>query len=436
MRGRWTASLCAVLGIWAASAAAQEPAWRPVALPPVVAHSGPAGSSPSLAATLGRPIATLGRPIPLDPTGAADAGVATASYPGSTGPIIRAQAPADGPPAVPPPGVPAVPAVPAIPPPGAPPDDIYSRPPGAPVAAPQGGFWGRCGEVFGFGTGAPCGCGGVFLQSDHAFDGFISPVTNPSEFEDPRSLTELRPIFIFQTTPHSNPFARGADIEFFGLQGRVALTERLSIVMQKFGWVHLDPSKDSPFEDVTGSTEIDIGPKFTFYRCEQTGTLAAAGLTFEIPAGPNRVFQGTGDLGLRPYLSFAQNFGRSSYGSFNFMNTFGYNFGVDSKRSDNFFSSWHLDYDIANAHKIYPLLELNWRYYSTNGKQAPLNFEGGDLFNFGSQHVSGQSTLTLGPGVRYKFCEWAQIGTAFEFPIIRRKDLEEFRWTIDLIFRY
>jgi hypothetical protein len=42
----------------------------------------------------------------------------------------------------------------------------------------------------------------------------------------------------------------------------------------------------------------------------------------------------------------------------------------------------------------------------------------------------------LAPGVRYKFTEWLQVGTAVEFPVIRRKDLEEFRWTIDLIFRY
>jgi hypothetical protein len=432
MRGTWTASLIAVFGIWVAGAAAQDAGWRPVAAPVAVAQSRPAGSAQEPAATLGRPIATLGRPVLVDP-GPSDGGVSAAGYEPPGGPIIRAQAPADGPPAVPPPGVPAVPgpaAVPAIP--SGPAGDIYAQPLGPTSPTPPAGdFWGRCAEVFGFGTNNR-----NFLQSDHAFDNFISPVTNPFQFEDPRSLTELRPIFIFQETPHSNPLFRGTDVEFYGTQARVALTPRLSIVMQQFGLVHISSEPGAPIEDRTGLSEIQIGPKFTFWRGEQTGTLAAVGLTFDIPAGPNRVFQDTGNLTLRPYLSFAQNFGRTSYGSFNFMSTFGYNFGTDNSRSDNFISSWHLDFDVGNCHKIYPLIELNWRHYTANGKVNNFDFEGGDLFNFGSEHIAGKDEVNFGPGVRYKFCEWAQIGTAVEFPIVRRKDLEEFRWTLDFILRY
>ena len=141
-------------------------------------------------------------------------------------------------------------------------------------------------------------------------------------------------------------------------------------------------------------------------------------------------------LGHTRLIELAQAFGRTSYGTFDFMNTFGYNFGVDNKRSDNFFSSWHLDFDVANAHKIYPLVELNWRHYTNNGNANDFNFEGGDLFNFGSKHVAGKNLLTLGPGIRYKFTEWAQIGTAVEFPLSNDKQLESFRWTFDMIFRY
>jgi hypothetical protein len=39
--------------------------------------------------------------------------------------------------------------------------------------------------------------------------------------------------------------------------------------------------------------------------------------------------------------------------SFNALNTFGYAFG-DSGRSDYFYNSFHLDYDVANAHRFYP----------------------------------------------------------------------------------
>lgn len=419
MRGRWTAGLSAVLGIWVAGAAAQEGSWRPVADPAAAVGRPPA-------ATLGRPIASLGRPVALGTVAPAVGPTAPAA---SLGPVIRCQAPD-----VPPPGVPAVPGVPAIPAgPAGPSADIYSNPPAPGPVEGGTGFWNKCGEFFGFG----CGCAGQgFLRSDHCFDNFISPVTNPSEFEDPRSLTEVRPIFIFQETRHHNFFFHDADFESYNLQARVAITDRLSVVLQEFGFVHIDPGSGSTFSDVTGFSEVDIGPKFTFWRNEQTGTLAAAGLTFEIPAGPRKVFQDTGDLSLRPYVSFAQSFGRTSYGSFDAMSTFGYNFGADNKRSDNFFSSWHLDFDVANAHKIYPLVELNWRHYTTNGKANDFNFEGGDLFNFGSEHVAGQNYLSMGPGLRYKFTEWAQVGTAVEFPLLGQKELESFRWTFDLIFRY
>ena len=42
---------------------------------------------------------------------------------------------------------------------------------------------------------------GLFLPSDHCFDRFISPISNPFFFEDPRSLTEVRGIFIDNSLP-------------------------------------------------------------------------------------------------------------------------------------------------------------------------------------------------------------------------------------------
>src|SRR5262249_14417251 len=154
--------------------------------------------------------------------------------------------------------------------------------------------------------------------SDHCFDGFISPVTSPFLFEDPRSLTEVRPIFLWQQTPTTNPIFHGGDIEFFGIQARLAVTERLSFTMTRLGWTWIEPH--NPTDGITNRSDftgIDLGVKYTFLRNEQTGTLGAAGLTFQLPAGSHQVFQDTGMFSLRPYLTMGQNFGRSSYGSFN-----------------------------------------------------------------------------------------------------------------------
>jgi hypothetical protein len=296
-----------------------------------------------------------------------------------------------------------------------------------------GGFIGQCEQWWGHDV-----CGGrTFLQSDHCFDNFASPVTAPSWSEDPRSLTELRPVFMFQTIPHKNDLFHGGDVEFVGVQARVALTDRLSITMQKLGFIFFQPGSDSTVPDESGFAEINIGPKFTFLRNEETKSVGAVGLTFEIPSGAHGAFQDTGTLGLRPYLSLAQAFAHTSYGTFDAMGTAGYNFSIDNGRSDNLFINLHLDYNIANLNKIYPFLELNWTHYTSSGKSRELDFEGADLVNFGAKDVSGHNAVTLGPGIRYKFSECVQVGTAVEFPVTgNSRSLEDFRWTLDFIFRY
>src|SRR5262249_5303561 len=79
------------------------------------------------------------------------------------------------------------------------------------------------------------------FQSDPGFPMLISPVSNPFLAEDPRALTEVKPLFMIQGTPSSNPIYRGGEIEYLGLQARVAFTERLSLVMSEFGIIWMEP---------------------------------------------------------------------------------------------------------------------------------------------------------------------------------------------------
>jgi hypothetical protein len=432
-------SLGLALGAWAGSAAAaDEIVWR---------------ASPPAGAERRESVVTVGQPIPIATARPAEAAgpitpVAWSTAQSAPHFVVRGQSPDGLPPPAPPPGGPPPTGLPPAGPPTYPPPGIpYNPPPDAynqgvvpDTAAPGNGFWDKTKSIFDLQSGPFCGCAGRKpFQSDHCFDGFISPVSNPFLFEDPRSLTELRPIFIYQTIPSKNPGFHGGDMEFFGVQARVALTERLSIVMDKLGGIWVNPGGGAlpPYQgDRSGFAEINVGPKYTFLRNERSGTLGAFGVIFEIPAGSHSAFQDTGDLSLVPYLTMAQNFGRSSYGSFNAMGEVGYSLGVDNKRSDSFFTSVHVDYDIGNLHKIYPLLELNWRYYTSNGKERVQGFEGGDLINFGATNISGRNNLTLAPGLRYKFNENVQFGTALEFPLVGTKDMLNFRWGLDVIFRY
>lgn len=268
-------------------------------------------------------------------------------------------------------------------------------------------------------------CRGTF-ESDHAFDSFISPVTNPFFFEDPRSLTELRPIFMHQKFPGGNPVFGGGDAQFWGLQGRLALSERLSVVMSKLGYITIDSA--GPVAGDDGFAEFIIGPKYTFWRDDVTGTLMAFGVNFEF-AGGSAAFQDTGDGAVTPYLSAGQ-----KLGNWHFLGTLGHRFGFDNDRADMLFLSLHADYSIVG--RIYPLVEFNWYHYTDSGNRTAADFDGRDLFSLGSTDVTGKDVLTLGLGGRFKFTEAFQIGAAYEFPISDNKDLIDYRVTVDLIFRY
>ncbi len=439
---RWSAGGLIVFSVFLADLEVRADTWRPVIRPDRPASN----ATPESTSSSSGPIVTLGRPEALTPpsyaqempSSSSNGQIVPVSYTSTTqtlsSPIIRAQSPEQTSPTLAPPTAGGFPATP---------EERYNT--GivinngqAPANGGGGsGFWGQFQDIFNnCGQAMTAGNRNLF-QSDHAFDNFISPVTNPFLFLDPRSLTEIRPIFMYQSTPSSNPIFQGGDVEWFGFQGSVALTDRLSFVMSELGWIWLEPHNHiDGFAPHAGFSELHLGPQYTFIRNEDCGTLLAGGLQFAIPSGPGKVFQNTGNLSLIPYFTYGQNFLKSSYGSFNFLTTIGYSAGFDVERSDYLFNSYHLDYDILNAHKLYPLIELNWFHYTEAGNFRPNMFEGRDLVNFGAHGVSGDDDLSLALGARYKFCEWAQTGIAAEFPINSPHPFMDFRLTIDFILKY
>ncbi len=452
IRLRWAAALSLAMALPAAAVHGADPWWVVKPRP---------GAAVAPAASIGRPIpaASLGKPVPAPvvesgwnppPLPVVEAGwntpatpapvasqaaaegwggqAAPVSYDAPLAPRLARGQPADPPP----PG--ALTGPPPVPPPAPPLGD-----PGLSAAVPvdqpiHHPFCEGLKNCFNFDS-HPSEGGGLF-KSDHLCDdGLISPVTNPFFFEDPRSLTEIKPLFIVQEAPEAHG---GGNAEFFGVQGRLAITDRFSLVVNKLGFVSLNPSNaDAGFDKKTGFAEIDFGPKFTFWRDENLRNAAAVGLTIQAPVGSGPAGQGVGTLGLDPYVTYGQSFGRSSFGAFDFVGEAGYNFAVDDRRSEFFHTSLHLDYDVLNAHRWYPLLEMNYFYYTKSGRNTTLDgFEGVDLANFGSTNVGGRNFLTLAPGLRYKFNEHVIAGGAVEFPLTGQKELQDFRVTLDVIFRY
>src|SRR5579875_962841 len=309
----------------------------------------------------------------------------------------------------------------------------------------QHSFWDRCKDFVNICCGEDASATGrCFLQSDHAFDYFASPVTNPFLFEDPRALTELKPLYIYAGAPRFNPIFRGGNEEFYGLQARLAVTERLSMTINELGFITLNPFNPSAalpiqFNQSTGFAQIALGPKYTFLRSEEWKTVMAGGLIFQIPAGSPKVFQNTGTLGLVPYLSAAKNFCLPcGWGSTNLMGTLGYDFSVTNQRSQFWYMMFHWDYNIANTNMFYPFLELSWYHYTVGGNAniPGFGFEGLDLVNFGSKNVGGRDFLGISPGLRFKLNEHIQAGAAITWPLLKQKEINDYTLTFDIIFRY
>jgi hypothetical protein len=274
-----------------------------------------------------------------------------------------------------------------------------------------------------------------WFKGESCFQSMISPVTNPFLFEDPRSTTEVRPIFIYQNIPTDQPNFRGGNMWFAGGQARLAITPRFSMTLNKLGAIGVNSGGGSPYGDHSGLAEVWFGPKYTFIRNEEFGTLLAGGVQFQLPIGSSEVYQDTGELSIVPYASFAKALTGTRFGAFNFMTTGGYAFSTSSERSEYFYLSGHLDLDIFNAHKFYPLVEVNWFQYTTDGTTRFIKGEGRDLVNFGSLG-KGSGLVTAAFGGRMKVGRNSEIGAAFEFPLAGPRDFFQNRFTIDFVWRF
>ena len=98
---------------------------------------------------------------------------------------------------------------------------------------------------------------GIVRRTDRCFGDFISPMTNPVFFEDPRNLSEVRFIFLHNEVPG---VLGGGDVQVFAPQVRVSLTERLSLIAAKDGYIFGNhPRVDD------GWTDVAVGLKYTLF---------------------------------------------------------------------------------------------------------------------------------------------------------------------------
>ncbi len=280
------------------------------------------------------------------------------------------------------------------------------------------------------GCGDCCGCYcrkpnlfGPIAASDPRFSGFISPMTNPVFFEDPRTLTEARLIFL----RHKFPLATGGgSVRLLALQVRAALTERLSIIATKDGFI----MSDNPLIN-DGWGDINAGLKYVLFADPQSQRILSAGVTYELPVGSTRSLQGNGDGMFALFMS-----GGAKFCAWHWMTTSGFLLPTDTAaESQIWYWSNHIDRRLGCSN-FYWVGEMNWYHYMRAGRAGIPGVEGGDLFNFGSSGVAGNDIVTGAVGLKFKPNAGMEIGVAWEAPLTDRRDVLDNRLTVDWIFRY
>lgn len=265
---------------------------------------------------------------------------------------------------------------------------------------------------------------GLVKRSDRSFDDFISPMTNPVFFEDPRTLTEARFIFIHHELPD---FLGANSVQVYALQVRVALSKRLSLIATKDGLIYTQ----SPVLE-SGYADIAAGLKYNLFHRPEQGWLASVGFTYEAPSGSTKSLQGNGDGVLNVFSSFGMRLGSKAH----LISTRGIRTPLDDSAENSvFYWSNHLDHQIGNR-PAYVFGELNWYNYLKSASAFPLPLEGGDLFNFGSPNVTGNDLVTGALGVKLKPKSNMELGVAWETPLTEREGILDHRFTMDWIVRY
>ena len=268
------------------------------------------------------------------------------------------------------------------------------------------------------------------FRSDRAFPKFIGPISNPVLAKDPRSLTEIRGLFIGNSIPAEHPLGDG-DFQVYAAQIRVALSERLTFIADKDGYANINPGGGGPSQN--GWLNLAAGLKYTFIRDVENQFLVAGGFMYEAQTGSADVFQSHGD-GL---VTLFATLGKEVCCDGHFLANIGYQLPVDSSaNSSMFYTSLHLDYRLFDF--LYPLVELNWYRWTAGGDRGlpPALGEGDGLLNLGTSGVAGNNLVTVALGMKAMLSECMEVGFAWEKPVSDRKDLIDNRLLVELILRY
>lgn len=288
------------------------------------------------------------------------------------------------------------------------------------------------------------------------FDGFVMPGTAPFLFEDPFNTTGLYLWGVWHEFPANSAF-RGGDAGVVALAARVAITERLSFIATKDGFMWASP--DNPIlPDTSGLVDLAGGFKYAAIVMPEEQFILSPVLRFEFPTGTRRIYQGNGDGAVLPSLSVGKGFG-----DFHLLGDIGVYIPFNNAESSSMiWYNVHADYRVTPW--LTPFVELNGYSYvhdgngnlpirvdqatagalgvdrvSLNAAQTLLGtggFEGLDVTNLGSRNVASSTVITGAVGVRIPLPGNVSLSAAWEAPMTSTKFIENQRVTTNLSYEF
>jgi hypothetical protein len=281
-------------------------------------------------------------------------------------------------------------------------------------------------------------------------DGFSKarrPLSNPTLFDLALPTTNVHPIYIYHRLPDNinttlGSLALGGEVQVMALQLEFALSERLSIVATKDGYVDINP--DATLSSESGFANLGAGLKYAFLLDPAAGHALSGTVTFELPTGNRDVFQGEGDGAVNLIVS-----GLKMMDAWQVAGGAGLILPFSDQQSTSAWTSAHLSYETCPW--FIPLVEVNWfhvldagdgrtSFNSQVGGAVPgvVQFEGGDFFNLGAANAgNNRDFVSAAVGFRSRITPSVDLGFAYEFPLTDESDsLMKDRFTLDLIWKF
>jgi hypothetical protein len=294
--------------------------------------------------------------------------------------------------------------------------------------------------------------GSIITDEAPAMGGFENarrPITNPTLFDLALPTTNIHPIFMHHSLPSSvnttiGNLPMGGDVQIYALQFEYALSERLSIVATKDGYVDINAGNSALWSNESGFANLGAGLKYAFIYDPTNSFVMSGTAVLELPTGNDDVFQGQGDGMVNLIVS-----GLKLWDDFQLAGAAGARIAVNDDQSSSTFVSAHASYEVCDW--FIPLVELNWHHVVSAGDGRPAfnsqaggavpvvaTFEGSDLLNFGAANAgSNRDLVTAAIGFRSRLSENVDLGVAYEIPLTPDDDsIIDSRLTLDLVWTF